>query len=68
MSGGKKNALRSCGKAGEFFKELGLIGFDDQEVVGLFLFDDVSGCRFLGIDSIGADQGAAEVQFLQEIF
>ena len=28
---------------GEFIKELGLIGFDDQEVVGLFVLDQVSG-------------------------
>ena len=31
------------GKAGEFPEELGLIGFDDQKVVGLFVFDEVSG-------------------------
>ena len=68
MSGGEKNARWCLGKLGEFLEELGLIGFDDQQVVGLLIFDQVSGRRFLSIDSVGADQCAAEVQFLQEIF
>ena len=68
MSGGGKNAALGHGKLGEFVKELGLIVFDDQEVVGLFVLDQVSGRLFLGIDGIGRNQGAAEVQSIQEIF
>ena len=43
MSGGKKNARLGLGEAGEFVEELGLIGFDHPEVIGLFFFDPVSG-------------------------
>jgi len=68
MAGGKKGALGCLGKAGELLEELGLIGFDDQQVVGLFDFDDVCRRAFLSIDGIGADQSAAQIQFLQEVF
>ena len=68
MSGGKKNAALGHGKLGEFVKELGLIVFDDQEVVSLFVLDQVSGRLFLGIDGVGGNQGATEVQSIQEIF
>ena len=43
MSGGEKNALRRLGETGEFVEELGLIVFDDQEVVGFFFFDQMGG-------------------------
>jgi hypothetical protein len=43
MSGGGKSARLDLGKAGQFPEELGLIGFNDQKVVGLFVFDEVSG-------------------------
>src|SRR5258708_33399366 len=68
MSGGKKNAGLGHAQIGEFVEELGLIAFDDQEIVGLFVFDEVSRSRFLSIDRIGTDQGAAQVQFGQKIF
>lgn len=67
MSGGEKNAALGHGQLGEFVEELGLIAFDDQEVVGLLVLDEVSRSRFLSIDGIGADQGAADVKILQEI-
>jgi hypothetical protein len=45
-----------------------LVGFNDQQVVGLFNFDQVSGRGFLSVDGIGADQSATQIQFVQEIF
>jgi len=54
-------------QAGQFVEELGLIGFDDQEVVGLFFFHDMVGGGALSIERIGADQGAAEVQITEEV-
>ena len=49
-------------------EELGLIAFDDQEVVSVFVLDEVSGRGFLRVERIGADQGAPEIQLVQEIF
>lgn len=64
----EKIARWGHGEGGEFVKELGLIAFDDQEVVGLFFFDDESGAGFLSIEGVGAHQGPAQVQVLEEIF
>ena len=55
MSGGKKNARRGLGEAGELGEEFGLIGFDDQEVIGLFFFDQVGGGGGLSVQGIGGD-------------
>ena len=55
-------------QAGEFVEELGLIGFDDQEVIGLFFFHDMVGGGGLSIERIGGDQGAAQVQVPEEVF
>lgn len=60
--------MRRLRKAGQFVKELGLVGFDDQEVIGLFFFDQMGGGCFLRIEGIGADQSAAQVQVLKEFF
>ena len=67
MSGGGKDAALGHGELGEFVEELGLIAFDDQEVVGVFVFDDVSRRGFLSIDRVSANQGSAEVQSIQQI-
>jgi len=57
-----KNAFRRVRQAGQFVEELWLIGFDDQKVIGLFVFHDMVGGGGLSIERIGADQGAAQVQ------
>src|ERR1019366_1827962 len=64
----EKIARWGHGEGGESVEELGLIAFDDQEVVGLFFFDDESGAGFLSIEGVGGHQGAAQVQALEEIF
>jgi predicted N-acetyltransferase YhbS len=43
MSGGKKNAFRRLGEAGEFVEELGLICFDDHQVIGVLFFHQMEG-------------------------
>ncbi len=53
--------------AGQFIEELGLVGFDDHEIIGFFVFHDVSRAAFLRLDRVRADEGAAQVQFLEEI-
>jgi len=55
-------------QAGQFVEELGLIGFDDQKVIGLFVFHDMVGGGGLSIERIGADQGAAQVQVAEQVF
>ncbi len=35
--------MRRLGKAGQFVKEFGLVGFDDQQIIGLFFFDQMGG-------------------------
>lgn len=60
--------MRRLRKAGQFVKERGLVGFDDQEVIGLFFFDQMGGGCFLRIEGIGADQSATQIQVLQEFF
>src|ERR1035438_4603650 len=67
-SGGEKNAFRRLRQAGQFVEELGLIGFDHQKEIGLFFFHQMGGGGRLGVQGIGADQGAAQVQVLEEIF
>ena len=49
-------------------EEFGLIGFDDQEVIGLFFFHQVSRGALLGLDRIGGHQGAPQVQIVDEFF
>ena len=68
MSGGKKNGARRVGDAGQSVEEFGLIGFDDQEIIGLLLFDQMRAGGFLGMQRIGTDQGAPQVQILEEFF
>lgn len=67
MAGGKKNAVRRVRGARQLVKELGLVGFDDQEIIGLFIFHNVSRADLLRLDRVGTDQGAAQVQVLEEI-
>jgi hypothetical protein len=43
MSGGGKNAALGRGELGYSFEKFGLIGFDDQEVVGLVFLDEALG-------------------------
>lgn len=45
-----------------------MIGFDDQKVIGLFVFHDMVGGGGLSIERIGADQGAAQVQVAEQVF
>ena len=47
--------MRRLGQGGEFVEKLRLVGFDDQEVVGLFLLDHMGGGGFLRVQGIGAD-------------
>ena len=65
MSGGKKGAR--LGQAREFLEELGLIGFDGQEVVGLFVLDQETGGFLLGMEGVQSDEGAAQIQVGQEV-
>jgi hypothetical protein len=48
-------------------KEFGLVGFDDQEVIGPFVLDQVGGGGFVGVQGVGADQRAAQVQVLEQV-
>ena len=54
-------------QAGQFVEELGLIGFDHQKKVGLFFFHQMVGRGGLSVESIGADQGAAQVQVPEQV-
>src|SRR5271157_2098076 len=67
MCSGKKNAFRRVGQAGQFVEELGLIGFNDSEVVGLFFFHHMVSGGGLSIEGVGADQGAAQVQVSEQV-
>jgi hypothetical protein len=67
-SGGKKNAAGRLGEFGQPVKELGLIVFDDQEVIGLLGLDQMVSGGSLGIEGVGADQGATQIQVLEEHF
>src|SRR5208283_4935718 len=64
---GKKNAFRRLGQAGQLVEELGLISFDHPEKVGLFLLHQMLGRGGLSVEGIGADQGAAQVQVLEQV-
>src|SRR5208337_1608830 len=68
MCSGKKNAFRRVRQAGQLVEELGLIGFDDQEKVGLFFFHQMVGRGDLSVEGVGADQGAAQVQIPEQVF
>src|SRR5271157_1247991 len=67
MCSGKKNAFRRVREAGQLVEELGLIGFDDQEKVGVFFFHQMVGRGGLRVEGIGADQGAAQVQVPEQV-
>ena len=45
-----------------------MIVFDDQEVIGLLGLDQMVGGGSLGIEGVGADQSATQVQVLEEDF
>ena len=59
--------MRRVRQAGEFIEELRLIGFDDQEKVGLFFFHQMVGRGGLSVEGIGTDQGAAQVQIPEQV-
>lgn len=63
----EKNAFRRVRQAGQFVEELGLIGFDGQEVIGLFFFHDMVGGGGLSMERIGADQGAPQVEIPEQV-
>jgi len=67
MCGGKKNAFRRVRQASQLVEELGLVGFDNQQVIGLFFLHDMVGGGDLSIERIGADQGAAQVEVPKEV-
>ena len=45
-----------------------MISFDHQKEIGLLFFHQMGRGGRLGVQGIGADQGAAQVQVLEEIF
>jgi hypothetical protein len=65
MSGGENGAR--MGEARELVEELGLIGFDGQEVVGLFILNQEAGGFLLGMEGVKTDEGAAQIQVGQEV-
>ena len=68
QSADRRKKIGPAGQTRQGAQELGLVGFDRHEVVGLLDLDHIGGAVVLGMDRIDGEQGPGQVLIGQEVF